>query len=313
MTNKEIKEKEKRQKIAEKLKETNNFKRISQELNVCEWLVSKVAKSIGVENRLSRVKNSIPDMERLFNEGYNITDIGKKLDIKYNVVGKYLRKLGYKYSYCNKKSINSKVFEKIDTEEKAYWLGFIYADGCITRNNTFEITLQEQDLFHLQKLKIFLSYEGEIKYKSKVKAHRLMFGDTKIYNDLNKLGCTPRKSLTLKFPTESQVPINLIKHFIRGYFDGDGSIHLVHGKTSNTYNANCSILGTFDFLNKLKKVLENNEVNNVSKIRETTSRAFSLNVFSSIHKPNFLNFLYKDANIYLERKYERYKKIFYNR
>lgn len=67
----------------------------------------------------------------------------------------------------------------------------------------------------------------------------------KTVNDLKRLGCTEQKSLNLTFPTKEQVPPHLLHHFIRGYFDGDGSISLYN----NDYHV--SIVGTESFIKSL--------------------------------------------------------------
>ena len=114
-------------------------------------------------------------------------------------------------------------FEKIDSEEKAYWLGFLYADGYISfSENKIELSLAEKDVHHIEKFRDFLGINNRICYRPSVKAYRLSFRSDKCKQDLINQGCTPRKSLTLKFPTSKQVPYELIRHFIRGYFDGDG-------------------------------------------------------------------------------------------
>lgn len=82
-------------------------------------------------------------------------------------------------------------------------------------------------------------------------------------NDLEKLGCVSNKSLILKFPTKEQVPENLTSHFLRGYFDGDGSVFLSensNGRTDVKYSRiNVQLCGTFEFLDVVRSMfnLEN--------------------------------------------------------
>ena len=118
-------------------------------------------------------------------------------------------------------------FEKIDTEEKAYWLGFLDADGCIHNGRNYdygiELGLQEQDYSHLVKFKDFIEKDNKICYREKINSYRYQFKNKTMNKDLINLGCVPHKSLILKFPDEDQVPDNFLIPFIRGYFDGDGS------------------------------------------------------------------------------------------
>lgn len=148
---------------------------------------------------------------------------------------------------------NKDYFEKINTSEKAYWLGFLYADGCITRfykgevlkSMSLEITLKDADCEHLIKFKNALESNIPIQHRiitGKYKADRIVVNCTKICNDLIKLGCTPTKSLTLEFPKKDIIPQDFIRDFIRGYFDGDGGVSYTEGKYYN--NARKKILQT---------------------------------------------------------------------
>ena len=136
--------------------------------------------------------------------------------------------------------MNYNYFDTIDTEEKAYWLGFLFADGNLSvpsyttkegkiKNGRYKISLElkAEDIEHLKKFAKAIDYEKEIKtvkcsgYDDTTKRCRLMFNNKHMWNTLNNLGCTPRKSLTLQFPNISE---KLEIPFIRGYFDGDGCL-----------------------------------------------------------------------------------------
>ena len=119
---------------------------------------------------------------------------------------------------------------------------------------------------------------------------------------LKRLGCVPNKSLTLEFPTEKQVPKHLVNHFIRGYFDGDGSLS-TNGK-ANGYKV--SFEGTDSFLEVLKDVLKVNT--KISKRRENSSNSY-LRFGGNLQVLEKLNYLYHDATVYLDRKYNIYVKI----
>jgi len=166
----------------------------------------------------------------------------KQLSIKYNVsnsfVCKFLKRNGIKNVRYNtnklvrKYSLNDNYFDVIDTEEKAYFLGLLYADGCNLfdkNNNVTTISLQEKDVKILERFNYEIKSDRPLEFMYKnndnhQNQYRLTMCSEQISTNLSLLGCTPRKSLTLKFPTEEQVPNHLIQHFIRGYFDGDGCI-----------------------------------------------------------------------------------------
>lgn len=121
-------------------------------------------------------------------------------------------------------------FENIDSEEKAYWLGFMYADGYIT-NNSFGFSINSIDINHaikfnesLQATNPIHEYKGTGYNKDSIMC-RTLLTSAKTVNDLIAKGCIRNKTLQLKFPTEDIVSKSLMHHFIRGYMDGDGSIN----------------------------------------------------------------------------------------
>ena len=193
------------------------------------------------------------------------------------------------------------IFEKIDTEDKAYWLGFLYADGSVgSKENKIELSLAEQDLHHIEKFRDFIGINNKISYREKTKSYRYSFRSESCKQDLVNQGCVPKKSLILKYPTYDQVPKHLMKHFIRGYFDGDGWF-------TNTESCfQVGIIGTEDFI---KGFLDNiDDINKDNKIfichRELGAKRYVFGAYQDVL--NFLNWIYQDATIYLDRKYEYY-------
>ena len=193
-------------------------------------------------------------------------------------------------------------FNVIDTEEKAYWLGFLYADGCVhSAENKIELGLAEKDCKHIEKFKNFMNINNKICYRGDTKSYRISFRSASCKEDLIDKGCVPKKSLILIFPNEDQVPNSLIKHFIRGYFDGDGWFT----NTPKCFQA--GIIGTEifikGFLEKTESIITNsNKIFNVH--REGGAKSYAFSSFNDVY--NFLNWIYKDATVYLDRKYAHY-------
>lgn len=198
-------------------------------------------------------------------------------------------------------------FEKIDTEEKAYWLGFLYADGSVgSKESKIELGLAEKDLSHIEKFKNFMGLSNKISYRPQSHSYRFSFRSDNCKADLIKQGCVPKKSLILKFPTENQVPFYLIKHFIRGYFDGDGWF-------TNTESCfQVGIIGTEDFIKGFLNCIDNiNTKNTIFTVhRENGAKRYVFGALNDV--TNFLNWIYKDATIYLDRKYEHYQDFLQN-
>jgi hypothetical protein len=134
----------------------------------------------------------------------------------------------YENRFCNRKyTVNYEYFKRW-SNNMAYILGFIYADGCVEDNDSrLNIRLQYDDIELLEKIKKELCYTGKVtKYNSKIgdkkyKSCKLQISSIDMISDLKKLGLTSNKSLVLQFPN---VPKEYIIDFIRGYFDGDGCI-----------------------------------------------------------------------------------------
>jgi len=127
------------------------------------------------------------------------------------------------------KKINQDFFKKW-SPNMAYVLGFFVADGCIILNknrkkNPFIFNITSVDLKHLYKIKKALGSEHKISNKSGNSsniAHQIHFRNSVLANDLIKLGIFPRKTYNLK---SIKVPNKYFPDFVRGFFDGDGSVY----------------------------------------------------------------------------------------
>lgn len=206
---------------------------------------------------------------------------------------------------------NDDYFEKIDTEEKAYWLGFIYADGSIVdapngMYKKLEIGLKESDRGHLVKFLNGIGGSEEqinnriIKLKGKeYGSSRVCISCTKMCEDLIRHGATQRKSLTLKFP--QHIHMDLLKHFLRGYFDGDGCISYRKGYD----NYRIALVGTEDFLSGFLNYFKKYNVRCVKMQQKSGQNAFQLEK-AGLDCILILNHLYEEANVYLERKFDLY-------
>lgn len=199
-------------------------------------------------------------------------------------------------------------FEDIDTEEKAYWLGFMYADGYIT-NNSFGFSINSIDINHAVKFNKSLQANNPIReykgtgYSKDSIVCRTLLTSAKTVNDLIAKGCIRNKTLQLKFPTEDIVPKHLIHHFIRGYMDGDGSIN--YHNRGNYQAWQVGFIGQEDFLNKIKEFFNKSEL----KLSTKDNITYQINFTGNKQVKHILNILYRDATIYLDRKYDKYKEF----
>ena len=207
-------------------------------------------------------------------------------------------------NYHNLPKFDYTVFDNIDSEEKAYWLGFLYADGNVSLNrNNIELSLSIKDIQHLEKYNNFLKNQvpvktGKIKLKNKeFERCRVTVTNKHLKQRLINLGCIPKKSCILVFPTEIQVPKQFQKDFIRGYIDGDGSISF-----TKSGRLSLSIIGTKEFLEKLLLIFP--QFGKLRKDKRWKNNTYYMNCSCSPAE-EILKDLYSKATIYLQRKYDR--------
>jgi hypothetical protein len=118
-------------------------------------------------------------------------------------------------------------------------------------------------------------------------------------------GCVPHKSLILQFPSSNKLPSHLIKHFIRGYFDGDGCLHAKFIQRWNKPNPylSCEVnfLGTYHMLQNISKFVPVK----FSDIRKD-GKIYKMRLTSKKKIIELLDYLYEDSYFYLQRKHDKY-------
>lgn len=243
---------------------------------------------------------------RLYTEGHSMNRVCKILNHSIHVVTTVLIKnnIPRRKDSTRKYTFNESYFENINTPNKAYWLGWIVSDGSVN-DVCFRIRIQEKDIAILHKFKQDIQFTGPIKVNPNYNLnHQLLCGITlhskKLLTDLKQWGVVPRKARKTFFPN---IPKILWSHFIRGVFDGDGTVN-VHNKGFLQF----SISGSNTLINEINDIISIcsgikktkvyfNELSNVSSLRYTGN-----NVVVKIR-----NWLYKDCeDLYLKRKHEKF-------
>ena len=246
----------------------------------------------------------------MYNKGMSCQKIADALKCSESYINKMLRTKGItkrtNVEYRTKQQFQHDYFSKINTEDKAYWLGVLMADGCITVKKSgqkmIQLVVKDEEL----PVAFIKAIQGNFKRKQYNDIYGVYLTSPQMFKDLNSHGCTLRKSLTLKFP---QLPDDLIHHFIRGYFDGDGSVYIHHPKNYNntdTLYTNCGvcIMGTFEFLN----IIQTHIGGNLKKEYRRESNTWKL-TFSGRNKISvFYKYLYQDATTCLLRKRNKFEK-----
>lgn len=220
---------------------------------------------------------------------------------------------------CMRVSLDENFFEKIDTEEKAYWLGFLLADGSVSKNsNRISIGLAIRDYDHLHRFKKSLNLTANIaECFSRVKALdnyyptcSIRFSSEKMKNDLAKCNVTPLKSGHEK--AFENLPKDLFRHYLRGFFDGDGSIgEYDRGKNSRCQNKRwfVSLVSSFELMQYFSDELNKRNISISKPQKCSNSFVYEIRTSNSLEIIKLMKFIYRGANIYLPRKYERASKI----
>ena len=204
------------------------------------------------------------------------------------------------------KKYNENYFEKIDSEDKAYFLGLICADGCIINNQKtyrYQVVLK----LHIKDIEILQTFIKCIVGKMELWKHgqrdmvELKLSGKKMVNDLFNLGITENKTFFLKYPNISEY---FERHFLRGYFDGDGCIRIKEDKRDNTFRGDFRIVGSsYEMLNKINERMNKLFGTNVNKLYGPTNKSYKFIGWSGMTDiENIYNGFYYESNFFLLRK-----------
>lgn len=203
-------------------------------------------------------------------------------------------------------------FDVIDTEEKAYWLGFLYADGNV-RHNVVQLDLAICDRAHVQAFANAVGYSGALLEQTRSKddkEHRSAYvhiGCAYMCRALTALGCVPRKTYAAQLLTPA-MPTELYSHFYRGYFDGDGCLSKHSTKPAHAIE----LIGHPDFIATAQQWLM--RTCDLAETALITPKNCATPVRVVRYQGNrqvkrILDALYADATIYLTRKYQQYQRF----
>ena len=305
------------------LKYLNNHS-INSIQNKCSRLnLSRVNKSM-IKNYNQEEWNK-KDEEFLINNYhlYSRKELANILNRTASAIQNKARRLNLKKE--SKYYYDKEYFNIIDSEEKAYWLGFIYADGYVEKYS-LGIELAYKDINHLKKFNKSINGNLEVKTRERngcfngkkynnanttQKMCRIRVHCYEMVKDLNKYGVVPNKTyLNLSIPNIDE---KYIIPFIRGYFDGDGAVVNEKYKTrlgANITSANINILNQFrTYLYDNYNICSNITTENKDSKEFSTVDIYKLQINGMSNSYRFLNLLYSNANIYLDRKYNTFKTL----
>lgn len=241
------------------------------------------------------------------------SDIAKHLGLDERQVRGKLNNMGY----TKVRSFNKDYFHEIDSEIKAYFLGFIFADGYVvykpkSKNYEFAMQLQSEDRYILDAINKELGGVHKITHKNPknkiINGVPTMSGHSdilRVYSkdivtDLMNLGVVPNKTHNYQTP---KIPEEYFFDFLRGYIDGDGCYY--RNNRSHCMHITCA---SFDILNWLKDVLGSYDIH--TTIYKENELKYRLVCTKKCDLKRLLNFLYHDKfSICLSRKYDKIKHL----
>lgn len=190
--------------------------------------------------------------------------------------------------------LNPNAFDAIDNESAAYWWGFIYADGCVSRDRLVSISLSQKDREQLVKFKLFMDAEAPISFQDVRKgSYRINVTDKHLAARLQQLGIlrdrpNPQQAL-------DKIPDDLFHHWLRGFFDGDGSARK---------SPSIVFCGGYEFLYILReRISAHCEVNPLLTIgKHRTKKLHYIYYSGRLMALKVADYMYKDATVWMERK-----------
>lgn len=260
-------------------------------------------------------------VEYYFKSGFTATKISKIIGVSYSTINYQLKKHGYvleNKSHCGnnrKNKIDLNFFKNINSKNKAYILGLIISDGYVDDYTKLTFTSKDIELIELLKRELksehkLAKYDIFDKRTNKIYTrYSIQIASKEIITDLNKLGIYSNKSFDCTMPN---IPHEHFWHFVRGVFDGDGSINKEKKKKEG---ALCfSIIGSENLLSVLKNKLNAYGLSN-TKLEITKYKSENGNIakihYYSYHDLNIINkHMYEDSeNLKLTRKYDLFQTL----
>lgn len=267
----------------------------------------------------------------MYNDGQSTVKIGIEFNRAPGTVKNHLNKLGImlRSNRENSKKYyikNEHYFDVIDSEDKAYLLGWMYSDGYIGKEQSpnsdyvakrLGLSVGDKDVEILELLRDKLKTNNQIHhyktgksgYKENVPYCRLLVSSNTLVDGLLEHGVVYNKSNIIKAPID--IPYDMRRHFIRGYMDGDGSISISHGKTGNL-EFNVKFIATPSVAQWIADYfLENHLVYKQTKfdLRHLDDKVVQLRWGGNNQVRHMLDHLYNNSTYYLTRKHNRYLQL----
>lgn len=236
---------------------------------------------------------------QLYNDGFGTNEISTVWNVHRATVQRILLRNNIKLRKRSPVKYNVHFFDNY-TIESCYWAGFIAADGTIRSDrDSVEIHLSKEDSSHLDKIAKATNFTGNIRVGEKDCC--ISFAGEWFKKSLeNNFDLTSRKSMTVF--VSDKIPKNMMPHYLRGYFDGDGCI-----SQTNNYLHISFTSGSKRFLNQVIEIIYDLGIKVRNKSEKPKIQRYSIHYFCK-NAYYILKFLYESSTdlTRLNRKYLLY-------
>ena len=259
--------------------------------------MQKTYKMLAPYNQLTlQQKKQIIDV---FNSGMECRNIPNYMGVSNRSVARVLSEASVNTKRKNRYTLDESYFDVINSTKKAYLLGLMAADGCVTKTNY--IAFESIDIELTKILIDELQYSGEMRtikpgiYKSH---YRINFSSQRLAKALSKYGVVTGRMFTgdFYFPRQSKY----LAAYLLGYFDGDGCAYVNKGRSGGLV----CIVGAWEFSYELVRLL------NMGSVQEhQLKKVYYWRIYSREHIEAFYNFVYSDSSLGLQRKKQKKEQI----
>ena len=287
------------------------IKKIASLFSISEQYIKVQIKT----NNWTLIKESFDDSKidyicNLYKSGISSKNLGIKFSIDKRRIQKWVKEIDILRSKSNSHRLtnfNQNIFDTIDSEEKAYWLGFLYADAYnCKRTNTFSLTLATKDLNHIEKFTKFIGLPKDqilTELNGKYWSSNIKLYSKHICEQMERLGCPQAKSFIIRYPSWLDSKYNV--SFIRGLFDGDGCLTL---RLKNK-EWKWSLVSTKECLESISNIIRD-EIGLTLRyecISKTNNNTYCMECTGNERIKKICDWLWLDSkDLRLERKYQKY-------